>query len=174
MRALLLGVLASAVLVSSVGAQASGYTPSQKMPNGKEIVAIYVGAHSCGPCHSPAVKEAVKQMKSLLATQARQANAAFSVVGVANDWDQKLATAVLADVGPFDQVAIGGNWTNLAIERFVWSDSAGNPAMPQVLVIERTVTAGRRVTFTEPRVLRRLVGADAIPAWVAKGAPIAP
>ena len=51
---------------------------------------------------------------------------------------------------------------------------AGNPAMPQILVVERTVTPGRRIAFTEPRVLRRLVGSKAIPAWVAKGAPIAP
>jgi hypothetical protein len=159
---------------ASLDAQQAAYVPSNKLPNGKEIVAIYFGAQSCGPCHLPAVKEAVRQMKGLVAAQARKSNAAFSVVGVANDWDQAVATNFLSDVGPFDQVAIGGNWTNVAIERFVWADSTGNPAMPQILVIERTVKAGTRITISEPRVLRRLVGGDQIPEWVGKGAPISP
>jgi hypothetical protein len=160
--------------VAGLDAQQAAYVPAQKLPNGKEIVAIYFGAENCGACHSPAVKEAVRQMKSLVAAQARKANAAFSVVGVANDWDQAVATKFLADVAPFDQVVIGGNWTNVAIERFVWSDSTGNPAMPQILVVERTVKPGARITISEPRVLRRLVGSDAIPEWVGKGAPISP
>ncbi len=46
--------------------------------------------------------------------------------------------------------------------------------MPQILVIERTVTPGSRITFSEPRILRRVVGGDSIPAWVATGAPISP
>jgi len=164
------------VLVSVVhgwlGAQQPAYVPSQKLPHGKEIVAVYLGAQSCGPCHAPEVKDAVRRMKTLVAAHAVKAGAAFSVVGVANDWDQTLAATFLADVAPFDQVVLGGNWTNVAIEHFVWRDPSGNPAMPQILILERTVTPGTRITFSEPRVLRRLVGADEIPAWVAKGAPI--
>jgi len=174
MRTLSRFAVVMTVGVASLDAQQAAYVPSNKLPNGKEIVAIYFGAQSCGPCHAPAVKEAVRQMKNLVAAQARKANAAFSVVGVANDWDQAVATNFLADVGPFDQLAIGGDWTNLAIERFVWGDSTGNPAMPQILVIERTVTAGTRAIISEPRVLRRLVGSGEIPEWVGKGAPISP
>jgi len=159
---------------SSLAAQQSTYVPSNKLPNGKEIVAVYLGAESCGACHFPAVKDAVKRMKELVNAQARKVGAAFSVIGVANDWDQAVAAAFLAPVGPFDQVVLGGNWTNIAIEHFVWRDPKGNPAMPQILLFERTVTPGVRIAFSEPRLLRRMVGADEIPAWVAAGAPIAP
>jgi hypothetical protein len=159
---------------SSMQAQQSTYVPSQVLPNGREVVAIYFGANSCGPCHTPAVKEAVVRMKELVGTRARTAGAAFSVIGVANDWDQSVAATFLAAVGPFDQVVIGGNWTNLAIERFVWRDPNGIPAMPQILIIDRTVTPGTSITFSEPRVLRRIVGGDSIPAWVARGASISP
>lgn len=162
------------MFAGSLAAQQTTYVPSQELPHGKEIVAVYFGANSCGPCHFAAVKDAVIQMKELVRVQAQKAGAAFSVVGVANDWDQPLAAAFLAPVGPFDQVVLGGNWTNIAIEHFVWRDPKGNPAMPQILIVERTVNTGDRMTFSEPRVLRRLVGGDSIPAWVAKGAPIFP
>lgn len=155
-------------------ASAQQYVPATDLPNGKEIVAIYVGAQSCGPCHSPEVKTAVRQMKTLVAGQAQKSGAAFSVMGVANDWDHTVALAFLADVGPFDQQVIGGNWTNLAIERYIWRDPNGNTAMPQIIVLERTVTPGRSITFTEPKIIRRVLGAKDIPEWVAKGAPIIP
>ena len=167
-------VVLSSMVSGSLAAQQATYVPSQELPNGKEIVAVYLGANSCGPCHTPAVKDAVIHMKELIRLQAQKSGAAFSVIGVANDWDQSLAAAFLAPVGPFDQVALGGNWTNIAVEHLVWRDPKGNPAMPQILIIERTVSTGARITFSEPRVLRRVIGGDSIPAWVAKGAPILP
>src|SRR3954463_8986987 len=150
------------------------YVPSQELPKGREIVAGYFGSESCGPCHAPEVKDGVVRMKELLRVQALKAGAAFSVVGVANDWDQKVAAAFLEPVGPFDQVVLGGNWTNVAIEQFIWRDPQGQPVMPQILVVERTVTTGAAITFTPPRTLRRLVGPDSIAAWVKKGAAISP
>jgi len=112
-------------------------------------------------------------MKGLLAAQAKANGAAFAAIGVANDWSIAEATAFIGSVGPFDQLVLGGNWTNLAIERFVWRDSAGTPAMPQVLVFERTVTPGADgIVFSNMRLVHRSLGHDSIPAWVRNGAPI--
>src|SRR5262245_1104475 len=83
-------LLALAIGADSLAGQQ--YTPANKLPNGREIVAVYFGANSCGPCHSPAVKDAVRKMKDLLSAEAQKSGAAFSVVGVANDWDQTVAT----------------------------------------------------------------------------------
>jgi len=157
-----------------IGAQ-ERYVTAQALPEGREIVAYYFGAQDCGACHYPAVKNAVLAMKGLVRDQAKKQGAAFSVVGVANDWEIPTAINFIASVGPFDQLVLGGNWTNLAIERFIWRDSTARAAMPQIVVIERTVTPLRAgMTFSEPKILRRLVGGDEIPAWVAKGAPISP
>ena len=162
-----------AAVTPSLGAQAA-YVPATEMPNGREIVAVYLGAQSCGPCLLPAVKDAVRAMKGLLAAQAKAQGAAFSAIGVANDWSIADATAFIGSVGPFDQLVLGGNWTNLALERFVWRDSTGTPAMPQVLVFERTVTPGDAgIAFSEMRLRHRSVGYDSIPAWVRGGALIA-
>jgi hypothetical protein len=172
MRYLINSVLFLAGVSGALPAQQPTYVPSTQLPNGKEIVAIYLGAQSCGPCHFQPVKDGVVRMKELVAAQAKKSGAAFSVIGVANDWDHALAASFLASVGPFDQVVLGGNWTNLAIESFVWRDPQGSPAMPQIIIIERTVATAGRITISEPRVLRRVLGAEEIPAWIAKGAPI--
>jgi len=162
-----------AVLASrSLGAQATEYVPSHQLPQGRELVAIYIGATDCGPCQSPEVKKAVVTMKALAAAQAKQRGMVFSAIGVATDWDLNSGTAFLAPLGYFDQLVIGANWTNLAVERFVLSDSLAEMAMPQILLIERTVNVGKRITVSEPRLVRQVTGGEAIPAWVAAGAPI--
>jgi len=45
-------VLALCVLLASrpVGAQATEYVPSQRLQEGRELVAIYLGSTYCGPC----------------------------------------------------------------------------------------------------------------------------
>jgi hypothetical protein len=155
-----------------VGAQAEDYVPSQRLPEGREVVAIYIGSTDCGPCQWPQVKSAVRAMKPLLVTQARQRGVALTVIGAAQDWDVKRGAAFLEPLGAFDQVVIGGNWTNLAVEQFVLRDSLAEMAMPQVVLMERTVGVGKRVTVSQPRVLRRITGGAEIPAWVAAGAPM--
>jgi hypothetical protein len=155
------------------GAQAADYVPSQRLPEGRELVAIYIGSTDCGPCQWPQVKSAVRAMKSLLATQAKQRGVALTVIGAAQDWDVKRGAVFLEPLGAFDQVVIGGNWTNLAVEQFVLRDSLAEMAMPQVVLMERTVHLAERVTVSKPRLLRRISGGADIPAWVAAGAPIA-
>lgn len=171
MRKLAFALAASTALTGTVRAQAT-YVPATDLPNGKEIVAVYVGAKTCGPCQTPEVKAAVQQMKHLLAAQAKQRGAAFSVVGVSTDWGVKEGAEFLEPNGPFDQIVVGGNWTNLGVERFVWRDSTTQPVLPQVLVFERTVKPGGRITFSDLRLLRQVRDGKGIPAWVAEGAPI--
>jgi len=152
--------------------QERDYVPTYTSPKGREIVAIYIGSSSCGPCLLPEVKAAVRKMKVLVADQAKAQGALFSAVVAANDWEVAKATSFVEPLGEFDQLVLGGNWTNLAIERYVWRDPEGVPAMPQILVVERTVTPGGRLSFSEPKVLRRVMGGKEIPAWVEKGALI--
>lgn len=111
-------------------------------------------------------------MKPLLAAQARQHGVALSVIGIADDWDLTSGARFLEPLGAFDQVVIGGNWTNLGIEHFILRDTLTEMSMPQVVVVERTVALGKGITVSEPRVLRRISGGEGIPVWVAAGAPI--
>lgn len=168
-------VLSLCVLLVShpLGAQATDYVPSHELRDGRELVAIYIGSTDCGPCQLPEVKTAIRAMKPLLAAQAQQRGSVFKAIGSAQDWDLRRGAAFLEPLGAFDQVVIGDNWTNLAVEQFILRDSLAEMAMPQVVLIERTVQVGKRITVSEPRVLRRIIGGGEIPAWVAAGARIA-
>ena len=157
----------------TAAAQATDYVPSNRLPEGRELVAVYIGSSDCGPCQFPQVKSAIRAMKPLLAAQARERGVALSVVGVSQDWDLKRGARFLEPLGAFDQVVIGGNWTNIAVEQFILRDSLAEMSMPQVVVVERTVQLSKRVVVSEPRVLRRIIGGEDIPAWVAAGAPLA-
>jgi hypothetical protein len=146
-------VLAFSLLLVSrgVGAQAADYVPLQRLPEGRELVAIYIGSTDCGPCQLPELKNAVRAMKPLLAAQAKQRGLALTVIGAAQDWDLKRGAAFLEPLGAFDQIVIGGNWTNIAVEQFVLRDSLAEMAIPQVVLIERTVQVSNRVTVVRPR-----------------------
>jgi hypothetical protein len=148
-------------------------TAERNLPNGKELVAVYVGASTCEPCLQPAIKSAVPRMKTLLSDFAKKNGYAFSAVGVAIDWSTDRGAAFLSGNGPFDQLVIGGNWTNLAAEHYIWSDRAAVPAMPQIVLLERSVIHGERLAFTPTRVISRIIGLEEIPKWVAAGAPVA-
>ena len=170
----ILSLATCAVLAQSAAGQTVDYVPSHRLPEGRELVAVYIGSTDCAPCQWPQVKHAVRAMKPLLAAQARQRGMAFTVIGSTQDWDLRQGAAFFDSLGGFDQLVIGGNWTNLAVEQFVLRDSLALLAMPQVVVMERTVHVGKRITVSEPVLRRRISGGTDIPAWVAAGAPISP
>jgi hypothetical protein len=163
------------VLVTVTALPLFAQTADRDLPKGKELVVVYVGAKSCGPCLLPATKAAVREVNRLLAAAATKGGYAFSAMGVSTDWSTADGVSFLADNGPFDQLVIGGNWANLAAEHFIWRQPGAVPAMPQVIVVERTVMAGESgVTFTAPRTLHRVFGGDEIQKWAAAGAPLPP
>lgn len=91
LSAKLISALPFVACTATINAQSAAYVPSTDLPNGKQIVAVYFGAQSFGPCHHPDVKEAVASMKLLVGAQARVAGAMFAAIGVANDWDSRVA-----------------------------------------------------------------------------------
>ena len=159
-------------VLSLSAAPALAQTADRDLPKGKELIVVYIGAKTCGPCLLPATKSAIAQIKTLLASQATKHGYAFSAIGVSTDWSIAQGTTFLNDNAPFDQIVVGGNWTNLAVEQYLWRDSTAVPAMPQVVVLERSVSVGSRIGFTTPRVLHRVFGGDEIPKWVSVGAPV--
>ena len=172
-RATLAIALFGLFIVRPVGAQAAEYAPSHRLSPGRELVAVYIGSTDCGPCQFPQVKRAVRDMKPLLASQARRRRMAFTAIGATQDWDLQQGAAFFDSLGAFDQLVIGGNWTNLAVEQFMLRDSLAELVIPQIVLLERTIQLDKRVSVSEPRVLRRITGGKEIPEWVGAGAPIA-
>lgn len=162
------------VFLFTAGAlSAQGYAPARTLPTRPQVVAIYIGSTDCIPCRSPELKAALQVMKPTLRHVADSLGRDFSAVGVALDWQVDSGVAFLQPVAEFDEIVVGNNWTNLAAQRFIWEDPSGAPAMPQLLVVERTVAqTGMRMEFGPPRVLKRLLGAEQIRGWVRAGTPL--
>ncbi|MFK7972025.1 MAG: TlpA family protein disulfide reductase [Bacteroidia bacterium] len=154
-------------------AQEPSYRPNSDLTEGKEIIAIYFGATSCGPCHDPELKKDIQRLKTLLNQHAKSAGYAFSVTGVALDWKVEEGIEFLKEVGPFDEIVVGKNWDNLAAVEYIWADPSSMPAMPQIIVIERDGRMQQdRRTYSENKVIAHHVSPSAISAWVDAGAPL--
>lgn len=161
--------VAAILLAPSAAAQA--YKPTYANPTGHELVAVYLGATSCGPCRAPGMPAALDSMKVLLQQRAAGAGRQFRAVIVALDWVPDTGLVLAREDGPWDEINTGRNWFSLGATQFIWADSTVTPALPQVIVYEQDVDLGARVVAGPARIQRRLVGSDAIIRWVREGAP---
>ena len=166
--------VAALMLLSQLNAAAQDttYTPSYETPEGKEQVLVYIGAESCGPCHLPEMKEAVRDLKVLLAERAAENGWDFATMGIALDWEVAVGYEFLQEVGPWDEVIVGKNWTNLGASEFIWQNPATEPAMPQVMLVEREVHDGdRQMKVGGYEVLEHRAGSELL-EWYEEGAPL--
>ncbi|MGB3543837.1 hypothetical protein [Rubrivirga sp.] len=165
----------------AVPVAAQEYTPPYDDPDyygvqgGTELVMVYVGATSCGPCHSPELKSALEMAKVALAERAEREGKTFVAVGVAIDYIVEEGIEFLASSGRFDEIVVGRNWLNSASLAHLWRSEGVEDRMvglPGVVVFEQQVSFGETVEASEPRYLVELMGADDIPAWAEAGAPL--
>lgn len=148
------------------------YQPRGVLTSGRERVMIFVGASFCGAHRTPGFPEAIERAKTRLQQDARRGGANFHAVAVSLDWDPDTALVFLKPFGRWDELSVGGNWSNDSALRYIWSGDSPVPTVPQVLVLERDMEVGQFVRASAPRELRRVVGADAIRRWVDSGAPL--
>ena len=157
-------------------AQDTLYHATHREAVGRQVVAIYIGAVDCQPCVWPDFKAALRRMWPLLAHQAQQAKTLFATLGVAISEDVDSGLAMLQPLTQCDELSIGGSWVNHVAAQYIWADSTGIPAIPQVLVITREVntTSTKSQWSVSPyRVVFREVGAAPLRHWIADGAPVA-
>jgi hypothetical protein len=158
--------------LSSATPQRQTYHPKNKNPNGVELIAVYIGAEFCGPCHDPQFKKALRKLKTILDDRAAKAQQSFSVTGVSTDWEVEKGIKYLGSIGPFDEIIAGKSLFNHAASEYIWKDSSGSPVVPQLVLIEREVNyKDGRVLISNCRVLGRRLGTAEIISWVDKGAP---
>jgi hypothetical protein len=172
----LAALAAIAALSSSLAAQDAVYHPSNRNPNGREVVAVVISSTSCVANDDPTFRPALREMMRRLGVQRDSLGISVAIVGVIADWSTRDGIAYLQDIGDFDEISVGRNWFNNTVVQRVWMSEGASPSVPQVILLEHTVNDGsdgsNRVSVTGERVLRRIVGGDAIQAWAAAGAPI--
>jgi len=173
MRLLALTLTVACVPSIQLVAQDSTYHATHQQVGGPQILAIYIGSTDCAPCRWPPLESAVHHAWPLLAMQASRAKVTFSTVGIALDDNVAGGVALLQPLEQFDEIIVGGGWTNSGAERYIWADTAATPAIPQILIVERHVGVNddhTRWDLSSSTVLRRLIGESEIRAWVKGGA----
>lgn len=156
----------------------TSYVPRYVMPNGKQLVVVFVGGGETDSLREFA--RAVHDMKPLLARQAAQRQLPLSIIGVSLDWEVEKAFSRLQSMGAWDEVVLGNNWINVGAQHYLWLRSDGKPITPQVIVYERTITpkhdaaAPRQdwIAFGEERRLAGIEGWTQIVEWVKNGAAL--
>jgi hypothetical protein len=149
------------------------YTPRTDSPKGREFVVVYVGMTGCGASRDPELREAVRRMKPMLARQAAARSVALTISGVALDWGTEKGVEYLRGLGAWDEISVGSNWTNLGAVHHIWAHPDRRAAVPQILVLERTVVEGpRRISVSDERRVAVLTGVGEIVDWVKGGSPL--
>jgi hypothetical protein len=106
-----------------------------------------------------------------MAQQSRRDSVGFTATGAAMDWEVDSGAVYLRQLADFDQWVVGNNWGNDAVVQLVWRDLTGVPAIPQLVVLERSVgeqsrSTGSGIYFGREQVLRRYIGPVEIANWV--------
>lgn len=146
------------------------YEPAARVPQGIELVAVYFTSSDCGPCKSVEFKDLLEDAKVALRDQASKHELGFAAIGVSLDWDAQVGIELLNTSGRFDEVVAGRNWFNVAAEVYVWKGENVVPAMPQVVLVTRSLTAGPGgATFGDTTPLASYAG-DELVSWMKNGA----
>jgi hypothetical protein len=148
--------------------------------HGRNLVAYTFIASDCGWSTLPRSRETIRSLRTRLRTTHQAEYAQISVVGVGLDLDASTGVAFLADIAggsiseAFDQVLVGGSWLNDKALQVMWSDRLIKPALPQILVVERSVgtqdyIATSRLTVGDDRIVANIVGEREIADWATGG-----
>ncbi len=156
---------------ATIGATASHSRPAPAVR--REIIAVYLGTE--GTDAESAMIQAVRNMQRELTRQASASGRKFILRGVSLEPTVDGGLEHLAMFGRFDEVSVGGNWTNSAVVHYLGGNIGANPktGIPQVVLLEREVTQDdTRITISPERELARFTGTAQISGWVSKGAPL--
>lgn len=146
------------------------YREARALPDSgqtSELVSVFISASFCGANKTVGFREAVRELNDILEVRALAENIAFRSIGISIDWDPHLGVQYLGRFGPFDEIIAGNNWLNLGTLRYIWNDFPGMGAIPQILILRRTVhNSQAALTVSNERVISRLVGVDQIKDWL--------
>jgi hypothetical protein len=148
-----------------------GEPASRPVEKRRELIAVYIGTDGT----DGGMVEPVREMQRLLTQQASASGRRFIMRGVSLEPGIDNGIAHLSRFGRFDEISVGGNWTNSTAVRYLGSDIGANPktGIPQVVLLEREVSTEPEHLLVGPeRELARIVGFAPIHEWVQRGAPI--
>jgi hypothetical protein len=169
--------LALASMMSVCACAASDRLPTRELESWRGVLSetavnmIVVVSSQCREARTERFRTALRSLAAKLEERARREGKRLVTIGVSLDVRLDDGIAMLAALGtPFSEVSVGSSWLNGAAQTFLWEGVPGIAAIPQVVVVERTVTVRpSRISFGPYTLVSRLVGAAEIEAQVRGG-----
>ena len=160
------------ILGTALVAAVTGSTrPAETRVTSHEFIVVYIGVE--GVDH--VMKGLADSVR--LATARRLVGPGQQLVLRGVSLDPEVATGMrdLAMVGAFDEVSLGGNWTNSAVVHYLGGDfgrAYPKAGVPQVIVLEREIDNQITTLHVGPEhELARYSGTKDIWDWARAGAP---
>jgi hypothetical protein len=139
----------------------------------REIIAVYLGTD--GTDAESGMISVVRDMRTALARQAASMDRHLVLRGVSLEPSVDGGLQHLVRFGFFDEVSVGGNWTNSAVVRYLGGSigTSRTSSIPQVVLLEREIQQDASALLVGPeRELARYIGTREIGEWVRRGAPL--
>jgi len=154
---------------------ASGATVAKAPETTHELIVVYIGV--TGTNMDSRWWNLIQGMKDSVRSRAIATSRKLVTRGVSLEPLVRDGLVDLGHLGAFDEISVGGNWTNSAVVRYlgpVMGQSNPESSIPQVVLLERdvTLTDQARLEIGPERPLRRFVGTRDIETWIRSGAPI--
>ena len=162
-RWILGGTLAAAVTASA--------RPNATRIRTHEYVVVYVGVEGV----DGAMAGLADTVRLAAARRIKGPGEAFKLHGISLDPQVDAGVRDLARVGAFEEISVGGNWTNSAVVRYLGGDFGPDPkaSVPQVIVLERDIDDQIASLHVGPEhELARYIGTKEIWDWARQGAPL--
>lgn len=132
----------------------------------KELQLVFIASGGCRACADPLLPALVREAEEHFKGVADSVGVALATVGIGVDASPAVGLEQLNRFGSFDEVTVGRRWDNLGVFEYIWETHPGQPAVPQLLLLTRTVrgTSSRPMLSTSSLV-RRVVGLNELFRW---------
>ncbi len=140
--------------------------PALRHSSGEQYVVVLVSASQCSLSEARELRRHWEKLNDYVGSRAEASGATVYTIGASLDSDVRAGMAALAEVAPFDEVAVGGGWLNTTVLRYVIRDFASHPSVPQMLVLSRKVTVGAWPDATSDSLLMRFYRPSDASRWV--------
>jgi len=172
--------VAALLCLLSVGAvtrrahRAEGAESSAKVTT-RDLIVVYLSTQ--GVNYSPEYRASLRSIRDSVTKHMNRLEQRLVMRGVSLEPMPEAGLRDMADLGRFDELSVGGNWTNLAVVRYLGPEmGAGirDSEIPQIVLLERDIThdGSAKLTVGEERELGRIVGTGDILDWIKRGTPI--
>jgi len=131
---------------------------------------VYLTSSICRWCLDKNHINDIESMLPLLKQNSNINKIRTEVIAVGIDVDTNRAINHINGIGKFDEISVGRNWYNTALDIYVWNSISVEPVVPQIVVL-RVVHEDRNDRIERKReVVLQLQGGQQIADWVDEGA----